>query len=204
MSDFIVSARKYRPATFAVGRRAETYHLDAPERHRARPAGPRLPLLRSPRRRQDHLRPHLRQGHQLPRTRRRRSVQRVRIVPLVQRGTFAQHPRAGRRVEQLRGGHPHADRTGAHHPAGGPLLGVHHRRGPHALGRSLQRLPQDAGGAARPRHLHSGDHRETQDHPHDPLALPDLRFQPHPRRRFGRIPQIHRLPGGHLGATKSR
>ena len=29
-----------------------------------------------------------------------------------------------------------------------------------------------------------GDHRETQDHPHDPLALPDLRFQPHPRRRL--------------------
>ena len=64
-------------------------------------------------------------------------MQRVRIVPLVQRGTFAQHPRAGRRVEQLRGGHPHADRTGAHHPAGGPLLGVHHRRGPHALDRAF-------------------------------------------------------------------
>ena len=31
-------------------------------------------------------------------------------------------------------GHPLAHRTGAHHPAGGTLLGLHHRRGPHALG----------------------------------------------------------------------
>ena len=29
----------------------------------------------------------------------------------------------------------------------------------------LQRLPQDARGAARTRHLHPGDHRKTQDHP---------------------------------------
>ena len=46
------------------------------------------------------------------------------------------------------------------------------------------------------RHLHPGDHRKTQDHPYDPLALPDLRLQPHPRRGLRGIPQIHRLAGG--------
>ena len=126
----------------------------------------------------------------------------MRIVPLVQRGPLAQHPRTRRRIEQLRGGHPHADRTGAHHPAGGTLLGVHHRRGPYALGRGLQRLPQDPRRAARTRHLHPGDHREAQDHPHDPLAVPDLRFQPHPRRRFGRISPLHRLAGGRHGRRR--
>ena len=126
----------------------------------------------------------------------------MRIVPLVQRGPLAEHPRAGRRIEQLGGGHPHADRAGAHHPAGGPLLGIHHRRGPHALGRSLQRLPQDARRAARTRHLHPRDDRETQDHSDHPLAVPDLRLQPHPRRGQRRIPQIHRRAGEHLGRRR--
>ena len=117
-------------------------------------------------------------------------------MPQLQRRALAQHPRARRRVEQLGRGHPLAHRTGAHHPAGGTLLGLHHRRGPHALGGRLQRLPQDARGAARTRHLHPGDHRKTQDHPYDPLPLPDLRLQPHPRRGLRGIPQIHRLAGG--------
>lgn len=68
----------------------------------------------------------------------------MRIVPFVQRRALAEHPRAGRRVEQLGGRYPHADRTGAHHPAGRALLGIHHRRGAHALGGGVQRLPQDA------------------------------------------------------------
>ena len=123
----------------------------------------------------------------------------MRVVPFVQRGTLAEHPRARRRVEQLRGGYPHAHRAGAHHPAGGPLLGLHHRRGPHALGRGLQRLPQDARRAPRTRHLHPRDNRETQDHPDDPLALPDLRLQPHPCGGCRRLPALHRLAGGHHG-----
>ena len=121
----------------------------------------------------------------------------MRIVPLVQRGSFAEHPRARRRVEQLRGGHPHADRPGAHHSPGRALLGVHHRRGTHALGRGLQCLSEDPRGATRPRHLHPGDYREAQDTADDPLTLPDLRFQPHPRRGCRRIPALHRLSGGH-------
>ena len=121
----------------------------------------------------------------------------MRIVPLVQRGAFAQHPRTRRRVEQLGGGYPHAHRPGAHHPAGGTLLGLHHRRGPHALGRGLQRLPEDARRAPRPCDFHPCHHRKAQNHPDDSLALPDLRLQPHPRRGRRRIPSLHRLAGGH-------
>ena len=179
-----------------IGRRTEAHHLDAQKRHRARAAGARLPLLRPARRGQDHLRAHLRQGDQLPASRRGRGVQRLRVVPLVQRESFAQHPRTGRRVEQLGGRHPQPDRTGAHPAAGRPLLGLHHRRGAHALGRGVQRLSQNARRAARTRRLHSGHHRETQDPPHDPLALPDLRFQPHQGRGLGRVPQIYRRAGG--------
>lgn len=68
----------------------------------------------------------------------------MRIVPFVQRRALVEHPRAGRRVEQLGRRYPHTDRTGAHHPAGRALLGIHHRRGAHALGGGVQRLPQDA------------------------------------------------------------
>ena len=42
---------------------------------------------------------------------------------------------------------------------------------------------QDPGGAARPRHLHPGHHREAQDPPDHPLPVPDLRLQPHQRPR---------------------
>lgn len=87
MDNFIVSARKYRPATFAsvVGQSHITSTLRNAIARRA--VGPRLPVLRSARRRQNDLRAHFRQGDQLPRSgRRRRGLQRVRVVPGVQRG----------------------------------------------------------------------------------------------------------------------
>ena len=126
----------------------------------------------------------------------------MRIVQFVQRRALVEHPRAGRRVEQLGGRYPHTDRTGAHHPAGRALLGIHHRRGAHALGGGVQRLPQNARRAARTRDLHPRDDRKTQDHPDHPLAVPNLRFQPHPRRGRRRIPQIHRLAGRHRGRRR--
>ena len=55
---------------------------------------------------------------------------------------------------------------------------------------------------ARTRHLHPRDDRETQDHSDHPLAVPDLRLQPHPRRGQRRIPQIHRRAGEHLGRRR--
>ncbi len=123
-------------------------------------------------------------------------MQPLRVVPFVRRGPLAQHPRARRRLEQLRGGHPLAHRAGAHPSAVGALLGLHHRRGAHALGRGVQRLPQDARRAARPCRVHPGHHRETQDHPHDPLALPGLRLQPHTRGGRRGLSALHRRRGG--------
>ena len=42
--------------------------------------------------------------------------------------------------------------------------------------------------------LATTENTRSSDHP---LAVPNLRFQPHPRRGRRRIPQIHRLAGGH-------
>ena len=47
-------------------------------------------------------------------------------------------------------------------PGVGPLQGLHHRRGPHALGEGVQRLPEDAGGAAAAREVHLRHHRDPQ------------------------------------------
>ncbi len=189
MSDFIVSARKYRPATFrsVVGQKHITSTLqNAIERGQLAHAylfcGPRgvgkTTCARIFAKAINCLAPH---GAE--------ACNECESCRSFNEGRSLNIHEPGRRVEQLRGGHPHAHRTSAHHPAGGPLLGVHHRRGPHALGRGLQRLPQDARRAARTRDLHPRHHRKTQDHPHDPLALPDLRLQPHPCRGFGGIPR---------------
>ena len=181
------------------GRRTETYNLDAQKRDRARTAGARLPVLRTARRGQDHLRPHLRQGDKLPAPRRRRGLQRVRVVPQLRRQPLAEHTRARCRLEQLGRRHPQPHRAGAGHAAAGALLGVHHRRGAHALDTGVQRLSQNARRAAGTRRIHSGHHREAQDHPHDPLAMPDIRLQPHTRRGRRGVSAIHSLAGGGRG-----
>ena len=74
----------------------------------------------------------------------------------------------------------------------GPLQGLHHRRGPHALGEGVQRLPEDAGGAAAAREVHLRHHRDPQGPGHDPVPLPALRPAPH---RGG---QARRASGPHL------
>ena len=101
-------------------------------------------------------------------------------------------------------------------PVIGPLQGLHHRRGPHALGEGVQRLPEDAGGAAAAREVHLRHHRDPQGPGHDPVPLPALRPAPHRggqargasgphlrrRRRAGRpgSARRHRPRGGRLGA----
>ena len=76
-------------------------------------------------------------------------------------------------------------------PGRGPLQGLHHRRSPHAVGEGLQRLPEDAGGAAAAREVHLRDDRDPQGPGHDPVALPALRPAPrrgrHARRASRRI-----------------
>ena len=71
-------------------------------------------------------------------------------------------------------------------PGVGALQGLHHRRSAHALGGGLQRLPEDAGGAAAARQVRLRHHRDPQGAGDDPVALPALRPAPRRRRRARR------------------
>ncbi len=182
---------KIPPVDFLVGGRAEGPDGDPAQRHRDRPPGPRLPLLRLARGGQNVVRPHFRQVNQLLKPHARgRPLQRVPLVPGLQREPLAQHHRARRRLEQRRGGYPLAHRPGADSTHGGKIPRVHHRRGPHALVGRIQRLPQNPRGAPVLCDFHPGDHREAQDYPHHPLALPNLRLRPHHRGRHHRPPGL--------------
>ena len=76
-----------------------------------------------------------------------------------------------------------------------PLQGLHRGRGAHALRGGVQRLPEDARGAARPRGVHPGHHGSEEDSGHRAVALPALRLpadrpraahpEPHPDPRAG-------------------
>ena len=73
--------RKYRPKTFSevVGQQHITDTLQRQVAERS--GGPRLPVHRYPRHRQDHLRPYSGQGRQLPAPHGRRALQPVRRLP---------------------------------------------------------------------------------------------------------------------------
>ena len=71
-------------------------------------------------------------------------------------------------------------------PGARPLQDLHRRRGAHALDGGVERLPEDAGGAAAAREVHLRDDRGAQGPGHDPVAVPALRLQAHPRRRPSR------------------
>ena len=172
------------------------YYLHAEKRHNPRPPRPCIPLLRPARRRKNHLRPHLRKGHQLPRTCQRRGLQPVRIVPQLQRGPQFQYPRTRCRLKQLGRRHPIPHRPDPHPASGRPVQRIYHRRGPHALGAGLQRLPQDPRGTARTCGLYPRHYRKAQDNTDDPVAVPDIRIQPHTRRGQRPLPAICRRTGG--------
>ena len=61
-----------------------------------------------------------------------------------------------------------------------PLQDLHRGRGPHALERGVERVPEDARGAAAAREVHLRDDRGAQGPGHDPEPLPALRLQAHP------------------------
>lgn len=94
------------------------------------------------------------------------------------------------------------DRTGAHHPAGRALLGIHHRRGGHAqavLNAFLKRRAR-----CRPHTRSSSSRRPKNTRSSRPSSL---RCQIYDFNRIqvedgGRIPQIHRLAGRHRGRRR--
>ena len=58
-----------------------------------------------------------------------------------------------------------------------PLQDLHRGRGPHALERGVERVPEDARGAAAAREVHLRDDRGAQGPGHHPEPLPALRLQ---------------------------
>ena len=70
-------------------------------------------------------------------------------------------------------------------PGLGALQGSHHGRGPHGDDPGLQRLAEDAGGAAAARQVHLRDDRDQEGPDHHPVALPALRSAPRRQRASG-------------------
>ena len=77
-------------------------------------------------------------------------------------GHVARRDRDGRRLQQLRRRHPRAAREGRLRARGGRLEGLHPGRGAHALDLGLERVPEDARGAAAEHDLRARDDRGAQ------------------------------------------
>ncbi len=118
----------------------------------------------------------------LHRAHRRRGVRRLSLLPGLRLGRAGGRDGDRRRLQYGRRRHPHAPRERQVRARARPLQGLHRRRGPHALRPGVQRLPEDAGGAARPRGLHPGHHRPEEDSRHRAVALPALRLPADPAR----------------------
>ena len=127
---------------------AGTRYGNPSQRHPHEPAGPRLPVQRSARRRQNHGGAHSGESHQLhhpaERARRRsRTVPRLRTLPHVRGRAQPERNRDRRRLEQPRRRYSRPSRNGAHPAARRPPQGIHRGRGAYALYGSVQRLAEN-------------------------------------------------------------
>ena len=147
------------------------------QRGRAGQGPPRLPLRRLARDRQDldgeDPRP-------LAQLRARRAddhpLRRVRVLPDDRRRHLDRRDRDGRRLQPLGRRRPRPARAGRLRPGRRPLEGLHPRRGAHAHQGGLERLPEDARGAAAEHRLRARDHRVAQGDGDDRRPLPALRL----------------------------
>ena len=99
------------------------------------------------------------------------------VVPLDRRRDLARRDRDGRRVEQLRRRHPRPAREGRLRAGLRPPQGLHPRRGAHALDRGVERVPQDARGAAAAHDLRARDDGGEQGAADGRRPLPPLRLR---------------------------
>ena len=115
----------------------------------------------------------------------RDAVRRLRVVRLDRRRELARRDRDGRRVVELGRRHPRAARVGRLRAGLRTPEGLHPRRGAHALDGGLERVPQDARGAAAEHRLRARDDRGPEGAADRRRPLPPLRL-PAPDRRADR------------------
>ena len=147
------------------------------QRGRAGQGPPRLPLRRLARHRQDLDGEDPRPLAQL-RARRadRHPLRRMRVLPDDRRRHLDRRDRDGRRLQPLGRRRPRPARAGRLRARRRPLEGLHPRRGAHADQRGLERLPEDARGAAAEHRLRPRHHRVAQGDGDDRRPLPALRL----------------------------
>ena len=92
--------------------------------------------------------------------------------------TLARRDRDGRGVQQLGRRHPRPAREGRLRAGLRPPQGLHPRRGAHALDRGVERVPQDARGAAAAHDLRARHDRGQQGPADGRRPLPPLRLRP--------------------------
>ena len=158
------------------GHRAGPRHRAAAGRAGEQPGQPRLPLLRSPRLRQDDQRADPGAGAQLRAGAGGRPVRGVRLVPGHGARGSGQHrrDRDRRGVPRRRRRRPRPAREGVLRAGPQQVQGLHRRRGPHGHHAGLQRPAQARRGAAAAPPVHLRDHRARQGAADDPLAHPSL------------------------------
>ena len=155
--------RRHRPQTFdeVVGQTTIVRTMSNAVERRQGP--PRLPVRRLARDRQDLDREDPRPLAQLRATGPTlRALRRVRVLRRDRQLDLARRDRDGRRLEQLGRRHPRPAREGRLRPGAGRLEGLHPRRGAHALQRGLERVPEDARGAAAEHDLRARHDRGAQ------------------------------------------
>ena len=116
---------------------------------------------------------------------------------VVDRGRHvARRDRDGRGLEQLGRRHPRAARQGRVRARLGPPQGLHPRRGAHAVLAGLERVPQDARGAAAAHDLRARHDRGEQGPADGRRPLPPLRLPAPDGRGDRRRAAPRRRPGG--------
>ena len=190
------------PAHVRRGGRAGAGGPDAAQRRRAREGPPRLPLRRLARHGQDQ---HGEDPRGLPELRARaddRAVWRLRFLPGDLLGDLARRDRDGRRLAQRRRRCPGAARERRLRAGVRASQGLHSRRGAHAHAPGVERVPQDARGAAAVDDLRARHHRAAEDPRHGRRSLPPLRLRAAERRPDHRGAAQDRGPGEHRGAGR--
>ena len=174
-----VTATRKRPQTFAelVGQEFVAATLTSAIRQGAH--RPRLPVRRAAGRRQDLGRAHPRQGPQLREGPHRHALRHLPGLPRHRARRRAGRHRDRRRLQHQRQRRARDPRRGALRPAAGPVQGLHHRRGAHALQQRVQRAAEDHRGAAPVRGVHLRHHRAPQGPRDHPLALPAVQLPAH-------------------------